>query len=329
VRGGKIRANALQNLTQTLQWRECEFDNSLIRLLYTERQIPLHKNDSEGLSMLKKIGCLLFALTFMLSAASCAAKKDETITVLTREDGSGTRGAFVELFELKGESGDAIKADAEVKNTTSVILTSVAGNKNSIGYISLGSLNDTVKTLQIDGVTPTVENVANGNYKVSRPFIIAHMNSLSDAAQDFINYILSDQGQEIIDANGYVKMTGTGEYKTGTASGKVVIGGSSSVSPVMEKLKEAYALVNPAISVEIQTSDSSTGLSSAVSGVYEIAMSSRELKDSEIAEGLIHTVIAIDGIAVIVNKENSLSNIKKEQVSGIYKGEITLWSEIG
>ncbi|MDR2646892.1 MAG: substrate-binding domain-containing protein [Oscillospiraceae bacterium] len=279
--------------------------------------------------MLKKIGCLLFALTFMLSAASCAAKKDETITVLTREDGSGTRGAFVELFELKGESGDAIKADAEVKNTTSVILTSVAGNKNSIGYISLGSLNDTVKTLQIDGVTPTVENVANGNYKVSRPFIIAHMNSLSDAAQDFINYILSDQGQEIIDANGYVKMTGTGEYKTGTASGKVVIGGSSSVSPVMEKLKEAYALVNPAISVEIQTSDSSTGLSSAVSGVYEIAMSSRELKDSEIAEGLIHTVIAIDGIAVIVNKENSLSNIKKEQVSGIYKGEITLWSEIG
>ncbi|MDR2605877.1 MAG: substrate-binding domain-containing protein [Oscillospiraceae bacterium] len=279
--------------------------------------------------MLKKIGCLLFAVALILSLASCAGK-EESITVLTREDGSGTRGAFVELFELKSEDGgDAIKADAEVKNATSVILTSVAGNKNSIGYISLGSLNDTVKALKIDGVTPSAENVANGSYKVSRPFIIAHMDTLSDAAQDFINYILSNQGQDIIDKNGYVKMTATGDYTPGTASGKVVIGGSSSVSPVMEKLKEAYESVNPDISVEIQTSDSSTGLLSAISGVYEIAMSSRELKESETSAGLLPTVIAIDGIAVIVNKENSLSNIKKEQVSEIYKGEITVWSNVG
>lgn len=254
------------------------------------------------------------------------------ISVITREDGSGTRSAFIELTgvqeEKDGTKTDNTLSSAIVQSSTQAVLTGVAGDPTAIGYISLGSLNDTVKAAKIDGVEPTSETVKDGSYKISRPFNIATKDNLSEAAQNFIDYILSKEGQEIVNKD-YVEAVDNAEPFAGAkGKGKVKVGGSSSVSPVMEKLAEAYQKVNKDVTVEVNTSDSSTGMSQAAEGTVDIGMASRELKDSETAKGIKGTVIAKDGIAVIVNKSNTVEDIKLDQLKGIYTGSTTTW-ELG
>ncbi len=258
---------------------------------------------------------------------------EEDISVYSREDGSGTRGAFIELFgveekDANGEKIDNTTEDATITNNTSVMMTGVAGDDYAIGYVSLGSLNDTVKALKIDGVEPTVENIKSDSYKVYRPFNIATKGEVSEAAQDFIDYILSAEGQQIVSDEGYITIDDAAPaFAGGEASGSVTVAGSSSVSPVMEKLAEAYMKLNGNVKIEIQTSDSTTGMTSAIDGVCDIGMASRELKDTETAE-LTATVIAQDGIAVVVNNNNPIDNLTKDQVKSIYVGETTSWSEV-
>lgn len=254
------------------------------------------------------------------------------ISVITREDGSGTRSAFIELTgvqeEKDGTKTDNTLSSAIVQSSTQAVLTGVAGDSTAIGYISLGSLNDTVKAAKIDGVEPTSETVKDGSYKISRPFNIATKDNLSEAAQNFIDYILSKEGQEIVNKD-YVEAVDNAEPFAGAkGKGKVKVGGSTSVSPVMEKLAEAYQKVNKDVTVEVNTSDSSTGMSQAAEGTVDIGMASRELKDSETAKGIKGTVIAKDGIAVIVNKSNTVEDIKLDQLKGIYTGSTTTW-ELG
>ena len=255
------------------------------------------------------------------------------IDVISREDGSGTRGAFVELFgieeEKDGEKVDMTTQEASITNNTDVMLTTVAGDENSIGYVSLGSLNDTVKAVKIDGAEATAENVADDTYKVARPFNIVTGDKLSDAAQDFINYIMSSDGQDIIEKEGYIKVDEKAEaYKAGDAKGKVVVMGSSSVGPVMEKLAEAYQKTNKNITVEVQVSDCTTGINSATEGVCDSGMASRELKDEETEKGVKATEIAKDGIAVIVNNDNDLEELSSDQVKSIFTGDITDWEDV-
>ena len=250
------------------------------------------------------------------------------ITVKTREDGSGTRRAFVELFgveeDVDGEMYDMITVEAKVTNSTSVMMNTVAWDVNSIGYISLGSLDDTVTAVKIDGVEPTAENVANGTYKISRPFNVATGEDLSEAASDFMSYIMSADGQQVVEDEGYIKAApDAAEYVNTGVKGSVTVAGSSSVTPVMEKLKEAYEEVNPRVKVEIQESDSTTGMQNVMEGVCDIGMASRELKDSEISAGLTATVIARDGIVVIVNNDSGITDLTTDQVRQIYLGELT------
>ena len=259
---------------------------------------------------------------------------DNDITVISREDGSGTRGAFVELVgvEQKNEAGEKVDyttVEATITNNTSVMMTAVANDEYAIGYISLGSLNDTVKAVKIDGVEASIENVANGSYAVNSPFNLAINGEVTEAAQDFINYILSAEGQTTIEEAGYIMINdGAAAFESNGSEGKVVVAGSSSVTPVMEKLKEAYTEVNTNVTVEINTSDSSTGVSSVLEGTCDLGMASRELKDSEKEAGAAEVTIAKDGIAVIVNNNNPIDDLSKETVKNIYVGDILTWSEI-
>ena len=255
------------------------------------------------------------------------------IAVYSREDGSGTRGAFIELFgvEEKDESGEKVDNTTEeaiITNSTDVMLTSVAGDTYAIGYVSLGSLNDTVKAVKIDGAEATVENIKSGTYKIARPFNIATKGEVSEAAQDFINYIMSAEGQAVITEAGYIGSDDAAAFESNGATGKVTVSGSSSVTPVMEKLKETYTAVNSGAEIEIQESDSTTGMTDAAAGTSDIGMASRELKDSETEQGLTATTIAMDGIAVIVNLDNPTANLTSDQVKGVYVGEITSWDEL-
>lgn len=260
-------------------------------------------------------------------------KTDTEITVITREEGSGTRGAFVELFGIEEKDADGNKIDntidsADQTQSTGVMLTSVAQNPYAIGYVSLGSLNDTVKALKVDGAEATVENVKNGTYKISRPFNIATKEGLSDVAQDFVTFILSADGQKVIEENGYISASTAAAYSGTKPEGKIAISGSSSVTPVMEKLKEAYLAVNTNAKIEINESDSTMGMNNTADGISDIGMASRELKDSELEKGLVSTKIAIDGLAVIASKENTMDDITAEQVKSIYTGTATKWSDI-
>lgn len=281
----------------------------------------------------KIVGILAAAVIGTTAFATAASAASGTINVISREDGSGTRGAFIELFgiqeEKDGEKVDMTTEDASITNSTSVMMTTVAGDENAIGYISLGSLNDTVKAVKIDGAEATAENVANDTYKVSRPFNIVTGEKTSEAAQDFVSYIMSADGQQIIEDNGYIKAdTEAGAYEATEAEGKVVVAGSSSVSPVMEKLKEAYEVVNKNVTVEVQQSDSTTGVTSAAEGICDIGMASRELKDEEKELGLTATVIAKDGIAVVVNNTNETEDLTSDQVKAVFTGETTEWEDL-
>ena len=263
-----------------------------------------------------------------------ADMSSDPITVVSREDGSGTRGAFIELFGVEEKDADGNKVDntteeAEITNNTAVMMSTVAGDVDAIGYISLGSLNDSVKAVKIDGVEATAENIKSGEYKVSRPFNIATNGEVSDVAQDFIDYILSPEGQAVIEENGYISIDDVKDAESTQPEGKVVVAGSSSVTPVMEKLKEAYEKANGGkITVEVQQSDSTTGITSAAEGICDIGMASRELKDEETKENLTATEIARDGIAVVVNNDNDIDELTSDQVKAIFTGETTDWEDL-
>ena len=278
----------------------------------------------------------------MMSLAACGSSSKGngdggsasggSINVVSREDGSGTRGAFVELFgveeEVDGEKVDNTTADATVTNNTSVMLSTVAQDPNAIGYVSLGSLSDDVKAVKIDGAEATAENIENGSYKVSRPFnIVTNGDATDPVAVDFIAYCLSKDGQAIATDNGYIGEDGA-DFTSAQPEGKIVVGGSSSVSPLMEKLIEAYKTVNPNAELELQTTDSTTGVSGALEGTYTIGMASRELKDSEVEGGAKAAVLALDGIAVVVNPGNTTDDLTVDQIKGIYTGELTTWADV-
>lgn len=266
------------------------------------------------------------------SDGSSAGNPSGQVSAYSREDGSGTRGAFVELMGVEqkdagGEKMDMTTLSAAITNSTSVMMTSVAGDENGIGYISLGSLNDTVKAVSIDGVEPTAQNVKSGEYKVARPFNIVTGSQPSAVAQDFIDYIMSADGQAIVEEEGYIAVEdGASAYSGSGQSGKIVLAGSSSVSPVMEKLAEAYQALNSGVSIEVNQSDSTTGVNMATEGTCDIGMVSRDLKDSE--SGVEAVTIAQDGIAVIVNNGSAIDGLTSDQVKGIYTGELATWEDV-
>lgn len=298
-----------------------------------------------GIAMIFATGTLFFGCN-----GSKNWNKKNSINVISREDGSGTRGAFIELFgiEKKDASGkkiDYTSDEAAITNSTAVMMTTVSQDKYAIGYISLGSLNDSVKALKVDGAEASVFNIKSGAYKIARPFNVAVKENISDVARDFLDYILSDKGQAVIEANKYIKVfdddfdtnacadaLGTvktdGDFISSGAGGKIVISGSSSVSPVMEKLIESYKTENPNAKIELQTSDSTTGITNAINGNCDIGIASRALKDSETAKGVKEITIALDGIAVIVNKENPLEDISKQQVEQIFTGSTEKWQSL-
>ncbi len=269
---------------------------------------------------------------------ACGGKTDGTagfdqsseITVISREDGSGTRGAFTELFGIEEKNAEGKKIDmttatADITSSTGVVLSSVADNAYAIGYVSLGSLNDSVKSLDIDGVPASIETIKDGSYKISRPFNIATTGTNSPQTEDFLAFIISAEGQKVVEDAGYISQENTGAFLSNNAEGKVTISGSSSVTPVMEKLKEAYASYNANVTIEVSQTDSTNGMNAVAEGICDIGMASRALKESELDKGLAHQVIALDGIAVVVNNENPLEAITPEKVKDIYVGTLTSW----
>lgn len=287
---------------------------------------------------MKKILVLLMASVTALGLfTGCGGSNDEfaygeNITVISREDGSGTRGAFIELTGVEEKDADGNKVDnttveAVIANKTGVVMQNVASDMYSIGYISLGSLDDTVKALTVDGVEATAENVKNGTYTIARPFNIAYKGTLSEVADDFMKYVMSAEGQAIVEEEGYIKVSDDAtSYTSSGLSGKVVVAGSSSVGPVMEVLAESYMAINPEVKVEVQISDSTTGMQNAMDGTCDIGMASRDLKDSE-SEELTNVVIAKDGIAIIVNTANPVADITVEKIKEIFTGVVTTWEE--
>lgn len=296
--------------------------------------------------MKKSVSLLLAGLMLCGALAGCGGNTTEStestgdaaqtettgtsgsIHVVSREDGSGTRSAFVELTGVEDDNGDNTTVDAEIANRTDAVLTTVAGNEAAIGYVSLGTLNNTVKAVKVDGVEATVDNVKSGTYTLSRPFNIATKGEPTGVAADFINFIMSADGQAIVTEEGYITINDNAEaFTSDGSSGQIAVGGSSSVSPVMEKLIEAYKAVNPNAQIDLQTSDSTSGMTGAMDGTFAIGMASRELKDEEAAE-LTSQAIAMDGIAVIVNTANTVEDLTMDQIRGIYVGEITDWADV-
>ena len=257
---------------------------------------------------------------------------DSAVTVISREEGSGTRGAFVELMGVETDEGDMTTVDAEILNSTSLVQSTVAGNVNAIGYISLGSYDSSaVKAVMVDGVEATVDNIKAGSYAVSRPFVVCYKEeNLSELGQDFVNFIMSADGQAILTEEGYISTDdNAAAYTPAGLTGNLSVNGSTSVGPVMEVLAEAYMGLNSGVTIDIQQTGSGTGITSAIDGSCELGMSSRAITDEEQAEGLTPVTIAMDGIAVIVNLENPITNITSEQIRQIYVGEVTNWSEVG
>lgn len=284
--------------------------------------------------------CMAISLGWLVGCSSGEKQQEgsgqntEDISVYSREDGSGTRGAFIELFGLEEKDDQGNKVDtttdaAAITNSTSVMMTSVKGDPGAIGYISLGSLDDSVKSLKIDGVEATADNVKDGSYKIARPFNIVTTDELTPAAQDFITFIMSKEGQTIVEDNGYIAVSEDAASYTPTGtSEKIVVAGSSSVTPVMEKLAEAYEQANPEATIEVQQSDSTTGVAMAIEGTCDIGMASRELKDSEMGKGAQSQAIARDGIAVIVPVESAIEGLTSDQVKQIFSGKITSWGDV-
>lgn len=277
------------------------------------------------------------AAVMVLSMASCGGgnstgdqgAEGSDITVISREEGSGTRDAFIELAGIKDGDVDNTVDTAEISNSTSVVTQSVAGNEAAIGYISLGSLDDSVKAIKVDGAEASVDTVKDGSYKLQRPFNIVTKGKVSDVAQDFINYIMSEDGQKVIEEEGYIMVAENAEkYEASNMSGSITLAGSTSVSPVMEVLADKYKEMNKDVKIEIQQTGSGAGIQSTIEGVCDIGMASRELEDEEAAEGLDSNAIALDGIAVIVNTNNAVEGLKMDQIKSIFIGETTNWADV-
>ena len=270
----------------------------------------------------------LFAV-ILTALCACGKSSGGTISVITREEGSGTRGAFVELLGIvDGDGNDNIVKTAEATNSTSVMMTTVAGNKNAIGYVSLGSLSSDVKAIKVDGAEPTVANIEAGTYKVARPFnLVYNDDKLSDVAADFVKFIMSSEGQAIVTKKGYISVKTSDSYKASGLTGTVVLDGSTSVGPLMDAIADEYKKLNPDVKVQIQQTGSSAGINSAIEGVCDIGMSSRELKSSESAKIKAHKM-ATDGIAVIVNNSNAVDGLTSEQIRSIFLGETTSWDSL-
>ncbi len=290
------------------------------------------------MKMTKK--CLGAAIGAALFVAGCAEKGFDPqgeIGLVSREDGSGTRSAFVELTGVQekdatGKKIDRTSSETMVASSTTVVLTTVAGELNALGYVSLGAVNDRVKVIAIDDAMPTTDNIASGRYALVHPFLVASNGDpekLSAAAKDFLKWILSRDGQKVVVDAGYLQVGTPEPYQSsGAVSGKIVCAGSSSVTPCMERLKEAYQALHPQVTIEVQQSDSSTGLRSALEGICDLGMASRDLKDSEKAGGLVATTIALDGLAVIVNPQNPVMRLTREQIRKAFTGEVTHWSDL-
>lgn len=277
----------------------------------------------------KMIASIAMMTMCVVMTTGCGEKGgNEEICVISREDGSGTRDAFTELIGIMEDDVDNTTINAEITNSTSVMMTTVAGNTEAIGYVSLGSINDSVKVIKVDGVEATTDNVSSGDYVVARPFNIVTGSELSGNAQDFINFIMSKEGQSIISAEGYISVGSDSSYTASGLTGTVTLAGSTSVAPVMEKIAEKYMELNEGMTIEIQQSGSGAGITSTIEGVCDIGMSSRNLKDNEIAEDVSATKIAMDGIAVIVNLDNAVEDLTSEQIKSIFIGETTHWSEV-
>ena len=275
---------------------------------------------------MKKLFAIVLALALTCAVAFAA---EGTITVMSREDGSGTRVAFVELTGVEQDDVDMTTVDAVITNSTAVMLTSVAGDPAAIGYVSMGSLNETVKAVSVDGNAATVEGIKDGSYTLARPFVVTTYGEVGEIAQDLLNYIMSAEGQAIINEEGYIAIDDAAEaYTAAGVSGEITVGGSSSVTPVMEKLAEAYMALNPDVTVVVQQSDSTTGVTGTIEGTVDLGMASRALKAEEEEQGVTGTTIAMDGIAVIVNLENDTADLTTEQIMNIYTGAITDWSEL-
>lgn len=279
---------------------------------------------------MKKILAVALSAIMALGVLTGCGSSSDNISVISREDGSGTRSAFTELMGVMVDDVDNTTASAEISQSTSVVLTTVAGNTSAIGYVSLGSLNDTVKAVKVDGVEATVDNIKAGSYAVSRPFEVVTNDNLTDLSKDFISYILSKQGQDIISEEGYITIDdNAAEYETKKEmSGKIVLAGSTSVSPVMQVIADAYMALYPDVTIEIQQTGSGAGITSTIEGACDIGMSSRALKDEELAEGISETTIAMDGIAVVVNNENTVEDLTSEQIRQIFTGEVTSWADV-
>jgi phosphate transport system substrate-binding protein len=286
---------------------------------------------------MKKLMAIFMAAALMLTAAAAFAfDANSEIVVISREEGSGTRGAFIEITgvlqkDAEGNEIDYTTLDAEIQNATSQVLVSVAGNEQAIGYISLASLNETVKALKIEGAEATTENIINGTYKVARPFNIVTKKDgkLSEVAQNFLDFIMSAEGQQVISENDAIAIDANAPaFEAKEIEGKVIVGGSTSVGPVMEKLAEAYKALNPKADIEVQGGGSSTGVNQALEGTFDIGMASRAIKDSEIEKGAVSTAIAMDGIAVIVNPANETEEVSLEQLRQIFVGELLNWSDL-
>lgn len=274
-----------------------------------------------------KIFFRLACVATMMAVVGCSVAENDTISVITREEGSGTRGAFVEIVGILEDDVDNTTLDAIVHDGTGKVMTAVANDKNAIGYISLGSLNGTVNGLSIDGVAPAIVNVQSGKYKIARPFNIAYQDDMSVLAEDFINFIISENGQKIVNENSFIGIYENDAFTSTLQSGTIVIGGSTSVYPLMEKLAEAYKTINTNAVINIEAIGSSAGVKGAIDGTFDIGMASRNLKDSEKAS-ILHMPIAQDGIVVIANEENPLSDLSLEDVKGIYTAEIINFSDI-
>ena len=285
-------------------------------------------------SRLSKILTLSLSAVMLFSLACCGGgesgdSSDKGITVISREEGSGTRDAFTELTGVLEDDVDRTVDTAEISNSTSVVTQSVAGNDAAIGYISLGSLDDSVKAIKVDGVEASVDTVKSGDYKLQRPFNIVTKGELAELPQDFVNFIMSEEGQSIIEEEGYIRTNDSAEaYEASGLYGTITLAGSTSVSPVMEVLADKYKELNSGVTIEIQQTGSGAGIQSTIEGVCDIGMASRELKDEEASEGLESQVIALDGIAVIVNNNNAVEDLTTEQIMKIFIGEITNWAEL-
>lgn len=281
-------------------------------------------------SLTGRIWALCFITWAIVGLSIGFVRADDNIHLISREDGSGTRGAFVELFEVfnkvKDKKVDAISKKAEITNSTAVMLTTISKDELAIGYVSLGSLHKSVKAVKINSVEANAANVKSKKYPVSRPFNVVTLKS-NALADDFLSFAISKEAQDIVTKAGYIP-TDAKSFKPKNPEGKIVIAGSSSVTPLMEKLKEAYLKQNKKAKIEIQQSDSTTGVNATIEGIADIGMVSRELKESELSKGLNARVIAIDGLAVIVNPKNSIESLQSEQVKAIFEGKTTKWSEV-